>query len=186
MSEKSCSAPGCDRRRNNSRNWCHMHEQRLKRHGVLEPYHCVGCGLTLNGGRYRFCEDCKRLYDRLQNRRRTQELARSRPEELERRQKQSREYHRTTYLKRIHNISAEQFEALLASQGGGCAICGVLQADSRGRRLYVDHDHGCCSGRTSCGKCVRGLLCNACNVAIGILGDDPERLESAIRYVLKQ
>lgn len=31
---------------------------------------------------------------------------------------------------------------------------------------YVDHDHKCCSGDKSCGKCVRGILCPGCNTGM--------------------
>jgi hypothetical protein len=41
--------------------------------------------------------------------------------------------------------------------------------------LYVDHDH-----RT--GE-VRGLLCNACNTAIGLFEEDRARISSALSYL---
>lgn len=50
----------------------------------------------------------------------------------------------------------EQYDLLLAAQGGGCAICGRLPKKIR---LAVDHCH--VSGR------VRALLCAACNRSIG-------------------
>jgi hypothetical protein len=52
-------------------------------------------------------------------------------------------------------VTTAQYEAMLAAQGGGCAICGN---PPKTRRLDVDHDH-----RT--GK-VRGLLCHRCNRAL--------------------
>jgi hypothetical protein len=43
-------------------------------------------------------------------------------------------------------------------------------------RLHIDHDHACCSGQKSCGSCVRGWLCQSCNMALGLLGEDRERI----------
>lgn len=52
--------------------------------------------------------------------------------------------------------------AVLAVQGGSrphCAVCGVNDD------LQVHHDHKCCPTSYSCGECVRGFLCGACNRA---------------------
>ena len=40
----------------------------------------------------------------------------------------------------------------------------------------VDHDHSCCPGSKTCGKCLRGLACQKCNQGIGQFGDDPDRM----------
>lgn len=110
------------------------------------------------------------------------------PERVERRrqsvsawQKEHPEWVRDRNLKRF-NITGAEADALLAEQGGGCAICG--EPPSR-RALDIDHDHSCCDGNFSCGKCIRGLLCSDCNMGIGKLGDrDPERLLAAAGYLL--
>jgi hypothetical protein len=47
----------------------------------------------------------------------------------------------------------------------------------------TDHDRSCCPGTGSCGKCVRGLLCNPCNLMIGHAHDEQERLRAAIQYL---
>ena len=54
-----------------------------------------------------------------------------------------------------HRLPDEEYERLLAAQGGGCAICG---STPKTRRLHVDRDH-----KTGA---VRGLLCFRCNRAI--------------------
>lgn len=59
---------------------------------------------------------------------------------------------------------------LLASQDGKCAMCGVSQC-ATGHRFSIDHDHSCCPGVGSCGKCVRGALCRKCNGALGFYED---------------
>jgi hypothetical protein len=45
--------------------------------------------------------------------------------------------------------------------------------------LHVDHDHSCCPAlSTSCGKCVRGLLCFGCNTLVGRVEEFRESLSS--------
>lgn len=81
-----------------------------------------------------------------------------------------------------YNISRDQYDALMAAQNNGCAICGEQNTD--GTALHVDHDHGCCPDRKkSCGKCVRGLLCADCNRVLGMMQDDPKRLRKAASYL---
>ncbi len=88
-------------------------------------------------------------------------------------------------LKRM-GLTAESYNALLEDQGGGCAICGKAEtaANKYGiKRLAVDHDHTCCPPRRACDNCRRGLLCSACNVALGAFQDDPDLLEAAAAYL---
>jgi len=61
-----------------------------------------------------------------------------------------------------------------------CGLCGRVD-----QRLDIDHDHQCCPGQRSCGKCVRGFLCRPCNVGLGMFGDDPARLRAAAEYIEK-
>ena len=87
-------------------------------------------------------------------------------------------------IKRIiaaHAISADEYDALLEEQGGRCAIC---RREPGVASLAVYHDHACCPGKgKSCGKCIRGLLCEDCNRGIGMLNDDVQILGAAIRYL---
>lgn len=84
---------------------------------------------------------------------------------------------------RKFNLTDEQFSALFTRQAGCCAICGVAEGEARSRRLSIDHDHSCCHGSNSCGKCVRGLLCGTCNTALGGFRDSPDLLAAAIQYL---
>ena len=73
---------------------------------------------------------------------------------------------RTYRLREAYGITADQYDLMLAAQGGGCAICGVTPEHFK-LAMPVDHDHACCPGRKSCGQCVRGILCPFCNNALG-------------------
>lgn len=92
------------------------------------------------------------------------------------------EYFSSKNLFYKHGIVQEQYQAMLDEQGGVCAICKGSDPYGHGR-FHIDHDHGCCPGARSCGKCVRALLCGRCNPGLGAFGDDPELLEAAARYI---
>lgn len=77
-------------------------------------------------------------------------------------------------LMRDFGMTVEDYDKLLAKQGGGCAICKV-QINVAGKRLAVDHDH-----QTGV---VRGILCDLCNTALGKFRDDPGLLVKAIAYL---
>lgn len=77
-----------------------------------------------------------------------------------------------------HGLSMEDYEERWASQGGLCILC------SR-PAVAIDHDHRCCPGIYSCGKCIRGILCHNHNRGLGFFGDDPAELAAGIEYLLK-
>lgn len=79
---------------------------------------------------------------------------------------------RTMLLK--YGLTQADFDALLASQGGVCAIC-KGDRNGPGARFHVDHCHN--------SDKVRGLLCGRCNTAIGLLQDNPEIADAAAAYL---
>ncbi len=82
---------------------------------------------------------------------------------------------------KYYRMTLKHYVALLKLQKGVCAICHNKCRPPK--RLSVDHDHKCCPDDGSCGKCVRGLLCRACNQGLGQFDDSIERLRSAIDYL---
>ena len=83
---------------------------------------------------------------------------------------------------RLFGLSKDQYEELAENQNWVCAICGE---GNYGRALAVDHDHSCCPGEKTCGKCVRGLLCDSCNHGLGKFRDSETLMQAAIRYLQK-
>ena len=78
-----------------------------------------------------------------------------------------------------YSMTVEEMEAFTAVSV--CSLCGTTESPGRG--FHIDHDHACCPDADSCGRCVRGLLCHHCNVALGNLNDDPELLRKAAAYI---
>lgn len=72
-----------------------------------------------------------------------------------------------------YGLTEEAYQAMLEQQDQSCAIC--REPNNLDRRMYVDHCH-------ATGK-VRGLLCQKCNAAIGMLKDSPTLLQRAMDYL---
>ena len=90
--------------------------------------------------------------------------------------RQSKEYQARRFgwlLNREYKLTPEQYDKMLASQGGVCAACKRKCAAKS--RLGVDHDHAT--------GIVRGLLCGKCNSALGLLGDSAERVQALADYI---
>ena len=91
------------------------------------------------------------------------------------------EYHRSNQIGRRwkyatkYGITLEDYDQILLSQNGVCAICHTTDPGGPGKRFVVDHNHD--TGD------VRGLLCNNCNRGIGYLKDSPNILSSALTYL---
>jgi hypothetical protein len=87
-----------------------------------------------------------------------------------------RERDRKYYIKRKYGLTLEQLGDLWVSQDGKCANTRCGSTLFRGLGGYaIDHCH-------SSGK-VRGLLCMACNVALGHMDDRIEKLMGLIYYL---
>lgn len=75
-----------------------------------------------------------------------------------------------------YGLTQDQYDSMLAEQGGVCAICRSDDPQHWSNRFQVDHDHETNE--------VRGLLCAPCNGGLGLFRDDPKRLVAALGYVL--
>ena len=88
------------------------------------------------------------------------------------------------WIKRIRQrfgLTEDRYYEILDAQNRVCAICRGPEKktrDGRVQRLCVDHCH-------ETGE-VRGLLCHSCNVALGLLRDNPELIRQAAEYVERQ
>jgi len=83
-------------------------------------------------------------------------------------------------MRKRYGITLDDYNGMFADQDGVCVICQKTETrvDHRTKtisRLAVDHDH-------NTGK-VRGLLCHACNVALGLFKDDRQLMQRASEYL---
>lgn len=83
---------------------------------------------------------------------------------------------RHAYYQRQYGLSVQQVVELWSDPRCGNPGC------ARTESLHVDHDHKCCAGARSCGRCVRGWLCAGCNRALGILQENPARMQGLLAY----
>ena len=121
-------------------------------------------------GLHPWCRDCRTEY--------TREYRKTKPPKNYTTSDENRRGH----LLRAYGLTVEQYDEMLVTQGGKCAVC-PTEAGTTTRSFAVDHDHSCCPGKKTCGRCIRGLLCTNCNMALGLVKEDRETLESMIAYL---
>jgi len=96
-----------------------------------------------------------------------------RAKEWGKKNKQRRKRHsRSAKLKSKYGITINEYSELFEAQKGVCKICGH---EHERRPLNVDHCHS--TGR------IRGLLCDKCNLAIGLIGDSKDLAMVIVRYL---
>ena len=83
-------------------------------------------------------------------------------------------------IQKKYGIDQNEFETYWLASRGQCYLCekNMKMPDGKNQNLNtvnVDHDH-------LTGK-FRGLLCNACNTALGMFKDDPQILKKSITYL---
>lgn len=68
-------------------------------------------------------------------------------------------------------MTPDEYDIMLLAQGGACAACG----DPFTKTPHIDHCHET--------GVVRGLLCTQCNLALGLLRDDPVRIAALLAFI---
>lgn len=119
---------------------------------------CTKCGIVKDINEFSF--------DKKQNRALSYCKECSRELVRQRRAKAPDKNKKAYQMKWRYDLTPEQFNQMIDEQGNRCAIC--LDEFSLDRLPEVDHDH-------KTGK-IRGVLCNRCNVTLGMCQDDPEYL----------
>lgn len=83
---------------------------------------------------------------------------------------------------RKHGLTQQQYDAMLDHQDHVCAACKEIPVTSSVRpgtnaydNFVIDHDH-------ATGK-VRGLVCTNCNVALGMIRDNPDTARKLADYL---
>ncbi|MFF4825793.1 endonuclease domain-containing protein [Streptomyces sp. NPDC001312] len=89
-----------------------------------------------------------------------------------------------------YGLTIARFNAILRVQEWTCALCqeqpdcefDYLQPD-KPTFWQIDHDHSCCDKPSSCGKCVRGILCRECNTSrLPFYERLPDVLQDSVRF----
>ena len=83
---------------------------------------------------------------------------------------------RKATLRHLYKLDWETYQEMAKD---GCEVCGTMDV------LVVDHDHSCCPGKTSCGECVRGILCNRHNRAEGALQGNVAEALALAEYMMR-
>lgn len=90
------------------------------------------------------------------------------------RYKENPDYFKNITNKSRYGFTLKQREEYIASKGNRCEACGIEESNTN-RGLFIDHCHT--------NNDVKGVLCNHCNAAAGLLGDNPDRAFALFKYL---
>ena len=162
---------------------------------IEKEYSCFHKNKQTKDGYAAYCKICKSQLDK--------EWISSRPDEIEKRKSRSKKWQKENPIKyktsikewknknknkkwaldkkshlwTHYKMTIEDFQKIFDKQDGKCFIC------KKSKKLVVDHNHLCCSGKTTCGECVRGLLCHSCNTLVGYIETNKDILSDAYSYI---
>ena len=91
-----------------------------------------------------------------------------------------KDYHRNWHYKKKYGLSFEDIQKIWEKCQGICEICRVktIFKDRKSNGFALDHKHNT--------KKIRGVLCQRCNLGIGLFKDSIKFLESAKKYLQKK
>lgn len=88
-----------------------------------------------------------------------------------------KEIHKESHLKRTYGLTIDDLLSLMEAQNNLCSICKTDLRELNPKNVHIDHCH------KSEDMKIRGVLCNKCNMALGLLNDDVDLLKSCIDYL---
>jgi hypothetical protein len=140
---------------------------------------CARCQQPLDGAHKTYCKKCAAEYAKAR-RDADPEVARTYQSSWQKNNvDKMRQYKQKWRLRTEYNLTVGQYKEMLLAQGGRCANQGcqveLIEFDKGASGLAVDHCHET--------NTVRGLLCNRCNLALGLLDDDPNKITGIAQYV---
>lgn len=165
---KKCEFKNCNRNKV-ARGFCATHYCQMIRHGKLTVIRKFRFSPVNKVNKTQLCTQCEYWlpFNNFTNR------------------KDDRKNERYSVCKRCktynrYNMTARDYDIMLKKQNYKCLCCSKKHSKSK---LHVYHNHSCCPGHKSCGKCIRGLLCNGCNAAIGHLKEDVKIAKKVVSYL---
>jgi hypothetical protein len=132
------------------------------------------CPDTRDGFRF-YCKDCEK--EERDNWRSSEEVKARNKEKVREWSGNNPEKRMVSWLKSRYALTLDQYYKMWEKQDYKCAICGLPEPESVGKKFCIDHCHDT--------GVVRGLLCFGCNTMLGNAQDDPEILQNAIDYLKK-